>query len=423
MSDIITLATPTQLHRRSKQTQSPTTKSTRAFVMLCAVAFSLALAVVTLGAFTRLADAGLGCPDWPTCYGHLWVPNEHHEIAAANEKFSATPVEVHKTWPEQLHRLLASSLGMVIFVLFIMACRRTQSPMRIAFSVALAILLASLFARIFLGAVMDIPVLLIFSGYFVLLSQRWRKYKGQATELCVTALLAGMVIAQGFFGMWTVTLKLWPQVVTAHLLGGFATLSVIWLLLQYCGFQYCAGWGWQRAGVTLSSGCLKNLRLLAGIALGCVILQVGLGGWTTSNYAALACPDFPRCQNQWWPAADFRHGFNMLQSVGPNYLGGQLEAEGRIAIHFAHRLGALGVTVAVLLLCGLLWRTGEPIVRRWSAMLIAALGLQISLGVSNVLLSLPLAVAVAHNAGGAVLLLMLVALNHRLWANNYGVNH
>ena len=183
---------------------------------------------------------------------------------------------------------------------------------------------------------------------------RWR----QATDapLLVLAigslplLLAGLVVLQGAFGMWTVTLKLWPQVVTAHLLGGFATASCLWLLtlrLSPWKFSPSAGTG---------------VRALALVGLLAVIMQIALGGWTSPNYAAVACADLPTCHGVWWPPADFQQGFNIFQHVGPNYLGGLLDNHARTAIHFTHRLGAVTVTLILFALSFSLWRRGD----RWS---------------------------------------------------------
>jgi cytochrome c oxidase assembly protein subunit 15 len=205
-----------------------------------------------------------------------------------------------------------------------------------------------------------------------------------------------LVICQAAFGAWTVTLKLWPQVVTAHLLGGFATLSLLWLL-------------------SLRLGVLQQLRVPghllphAALALAAVVIQVALGGWVSSNYAALACHDFPTCHGAWWPAMNLAEGFNVAQAVGPNYLGGQLENDARVAIQFVHRLGAVVVLAAVGLLAWRLYRARSAL-----ALPVAViLGLQLALGVMNVVLVLPLWVATAHNAGGALLLLALVTVNYR----------
>ncbi|HQQ62058.1 MAG TPA: COX15/CtaA family protein [Pseudomonadales bacterium] len=324
---------------------------------LAVFATTLALLVVLLGVFTRLKHAGLGCPDWPTCYGHLWVPNTPEEINAANQSFAATPVETDKTWPEQIHRIFVG--GLSVFVL----------------------LLA--------GAAI-----------------RFRDHAAQPFKLPL--LLLAVIVVQALFGMWTVTLKLWPQVVTGHLLGGFATLSLLGLLAQRLG-----NFSWQLDMEAWQS--VRKLRVLSAVALLVVIAQIALGGWTSSNYAALACPDLPMCQNQWLPAMDIRQGFDVFQHIGPNYLGGRLDNQARVAIHLAHRIGAVVTTCTLLLVITGLLVSGVRQARGMAAVIGCLLCLQVCLGVSNVLFALPLPVAVAHNGVGALLLLAIVTLNHRVF--------
>lgn len=315
----------------------------------------LALGVIILGAFTRLVDAGLGCPDWPGCYGHVLWPNEHHEIAAANAAYPHAPVELDKTWPEMVHRYLATALGATVLALVVLA---------------------------------------------------WRN-RGAGQPLKLPLFLLGFVILQGMFGMWTVTLKLWPQVVTAHLLGGFTTISLLWLLTLRLNNQH-----WRPDGVQMAS--LQRIRPLALAALLVVIAQVALGGWTTSNYAAVACPDLPTCQAQWVPPMDFAAGFNLFQHVGPNYLGGTMTNEARVAIHMTHRAGAIVTLLVVGALCIGLLRSPLRRVRQLGAVTGAVLALQVFLGLGNILFQFPVVVATAHNAGGALLLLTLVTLNYCL---------
>ena len=318
---------------------------------LALLATLLAVVVVLLGAYTRLTHAGLGCPDWPGCYGFISVPASEAQLAHAEANFPHAPVEAHKGWNEMIHRYFAGSLGLVIVALAAIAVRR-------------------------------------------------RKEQGQPLKL--PFLLLGVVIAQAAFGMWTVTLKLWPQVVTAHLLGGFTTLALLFLLTL-------------RLSGRLPSlpHVTTPLRRLAAVGLLVVIGQIALGGWVSSNYAAVACIDLPTCHGEWWPPMDFANGFHLSQHIGPNYLGGQLDSDARTAIHFTHRLGALLVTLVLLALA---WQLHRARHTRLAALVLLALAGQISLGVSNVLLHLPLAVAVAHNAGGALLLLTLVLTNYRLRA-------
>lgn len=317
---------------------------------LCAVV--LAVAVIVLGAFTRLVDAGLGCPDWPGCYGHVLWPNDAQEIDSANQAFPDAPVELDKTWPEMVHRYFATTLGLFCIALVAMA---------------------------------------------------WRD-KGVGQPFKLPLFLLGFVILQGMFGMWTVTLRLWPQVVTAHLLGGFTTLSLLWLLVLRLNNSR-----WR-----LAAAELVTFKRVAALSLIIVALQIFLGGWTTSNYAAVACPDLPTCQAQWWPQMDLANGFNVLQGIGPNYLGGVLENDARVTIHMAHRIGAI-VTLLFVGWASLgLLRSAQPELQRMARIIGTVLVLQFLLGISNVYFQFPLLLAVMHNAVGALLLLTLVSLNYYL---------
>ncbi|GIX31677.1 MAG: heme A synthase [Porticoccaceae bacterium] len=325
---------------------------------LAAFACLLAFCVVELGAFTRLVDAGLGCPDWPGCYGHLLWPDESHEIAAAQARFPDAPVDPSKTWPEMVHRYFAATLGLLIAALALLAWRHREDP----------------------EYPFRLPMLLLF-----------------------------LVVWQALFGMWTVTLRLWPQVVAAHLVGGMAILALVWLLANRL-----ADVRWRLPAATC--GRLRALKPWAVVVLAVVAVQIFLGGWTTANYAAFACPDFPTCHGQWWPAhMDWRRGFDFGQQVGPNYLGGQLENDARVAIHFFHRVGALVTAVAVAVFAALLARVGERRPRRLAGLLVGLVALQIGLGIANVLLRVPLPLALAHNAGAALLLLGVVTAAARIW--------
>ena len=309
----------------------------------------LAAVVVMLGAYTRLTHAGLGCPDWPGCYGFLSVPMSERAQEVAALRFPDAPLEIDKGWNEMVHRYVAGLLGLVILIL---ALRAIQ----------------------------------------------WRSRSGQPLRLPI--LLLGLVILQAAFGMWTVTLKLWPQVVVAHLLGGFATLALLFLLsLRLSG------------RLPALPAAPVSLRLLAWLTLLLVVGQITLGGWVSANYAAMACVDLPTCQGQWWPAMDFHNGFRVAQEKGPNYLGGQLDGAARTAIHMTHRLGALLVALVGLLLAWRMWVAG---LGGLALLLLLALGAQLGLGVANVLLHLPLHLALAHNAGGALLLLAVVLVHFRL---------
>ncbi|UTW44605.1 COX15/CtaA family protein [bacterium SCSIO 12696] len=321
---------------------------------LVVAAVLLAVVVVVLGAFTRLVDAGLGCPDWPGCYGHLLWPDTPEEIRIAEQRFNET-VEHDKTWPEMVHRYFATTLGAVIVALTIVAFRaRKQYP--------------------------DYPV-----------------------KHCIG--LLALVILQGAFGAWTVTLKLWPQVVTAHLLGGFSVLALLWLLYLRLGNNAPAA----------PDRKTDRFRAWAIGGLVVVFIQIALGGWTSSNYAAIACINFPTCHGHWLPPLDMAEAFDITQDIGPNYLGGTMDNDARVTIHFVHRVGALVVTLYLLGLCAALLKAGSASLRPYAIAVLAALVIQVTLGISNVIYIIPLPGAVAHNAGGALLLLTLVTLLHQLY--------
>ena len=313
---------------------------------LALLATLLALMVVLLGAYTRLTHSGLGCPDWPGCYGFISVPSTDAQLAHAELHFPETPVEAAKGWSEMGHRYCAGTLGCLILLLAVRA---------------------------------------------------WKQRKRHDQPLKLPLFILLVVIIQAAFGMWTVTLKLWPQVVTAHLMGGFATLSLLFLLTLRLS-------GWLPA-----LAIPRRLQRWATAGLVLVIIQIALGGWVSSNYAAVACVDLPTCHGQWWPAADFTNGFHLTQHIGPNYLGGQLDSEARTAIHLAHRLGAVLLTLVLL---GLAWQLRKVGMPRLAGLVLLVLAVQISLGLSNVLFGLPLGLAVAHNAGGVALMLTLVLVNY-----------
>jgi cytochrome c oxidase assembly protein subunit 15 len=308
----------------------------------------LTAVVIVLGAYTRLSDSGLGCPDWPGCYGHLAWPDEAAEIARANEAFPERPVEIGKAWREMVHRYAAAILGLLIIALAVIALRNRRDP---------------------------------------------------AQPVVLPVFLVALVIFQGILGMWTVTWQLKPLVVMGHLLGGFSTLAVLWWLA-------IGAKRWE----TGPAGPPPRIVPLSILAIGVLTAQIALGGWTSSNYAALACPDFPTCQGVWWPPMNFGEGFDPWHGIGRNFEFGILEHPARTAIHMSHRIGAI---VTTLLVGGFaLWLAlrarGAYAAMAWGVL--AVLTLQVLLGISNIVFHLPLAVAVAHNAVAAVLLLSLLTL-------------
>lgn len=315
------------------------------YSLLALVAVCLAYGVIVLGAFVRLSDAGLGCPDWPGCYGRLVPPTAEHEIERANADYPDRPVETHKAWKEQVHRYFASSLGALIVALGAWAFMRRRHPQQ---------------------------------------------------PLYLPLALIALVIFQGLLGMWTVTLLLKPLVVVLHLLGGMTTLLLLWWL--YLRTSRPAG------GATTSGG----IGGWAMLTLAVVYIQIALGGWTSSNYAALACSDFPTCHGSLWPTMDLKDAFVLWRGLGINYEYGVLEAPARTAIHVIHRYGALMTAIVVSLLAFRCLRSADNRLRRSGWVLLGVLATQLGLGIANVVLSLPLKVAVAHN-GVAALLLLTVA--------------
>ena len=303
-----------------------------------------ALLVVSVGAYTRLSDAGLGCPDWPGCYGFLTVPDEATEISTAEARYPEAPVEFAKAWWEMGHRYIAGALLLLVASILFMAYRAREE---------------------------------------------------EDTPLKLAAVLMFVILWQAAFGAWTVTLKLWPQVVTGHLIGGFTTLSLMWLLFL------------RQGGLSDIVSVLPRPNWLAKIAFVAVVVQIILGGWVSSNYAALACYDFPSCDGTYTPNIDLQQGFNIFQSVGPNYLGGLMTNEARMAIHWVHRIGAI---VVLLVVGGLVIQTVKQ-AAVIGYVLLAVLVTQITLGILNVVWVLPLLNATAHNTVGALLLLVLVTIN------------
>jgi cytochrome c oxidase assembly protein subunit 15 len=307
--------------------------------------------VVVVGAYVRLSDAGLGCPDWPGCYGELTPHLAQDDIAKAVEDQGGThgPVSLGKAWKEMFHRYIAGGLGLVILAIAVTAWLRRREL--------------------------------------------------RQSPLLATSLLA-LVMFQAALGMWTVTLLLKPVIVTLHLLGGLATLALLaWLGLRQETFK------------PVPTAAMR-LRPWALLTLLIVIAQIMLGGWVSTNYAALACVDFPTCHGQWLPEMDFHHGFQLVRELGMTAAGTHLSYDAITAIHWTHRVGAAvtflyagGFALVLLRTAGL---------AGYGAVLLAVLLLQVALGIANVVAGLPLAVAAAHNAGAAILLVTAVVINFAL---------
>ena len=308
----------------------------------------LALCVIVFGAYVRLTDAGLGCPDWPGCYGFVTVPQTAEDYLSVEENFPGEIVDEGKAWREMIHRYIASLLGFLILLMFL-------------------------------------------KDFF-----SFRKDEGSLKDLKLSGALLALVIFQGMLGMWTVTLKVHPLVVTAHLIGGLTTLSLLF-------FYY-------RSIETDSEKFISAPNVLF-VGLSVLILQIILGGWTSTNYAALGCPDLPLCYGEVWPSnMDFEEGFLKWQEVGVNYEGGQLSPSGRTAIHFVHRLGAIVALIALGLIGLRYLKHTSDRVRGASILMLIALSAQLAIGILMVWFGIPLFLATAHNAFAALLLLSFINL-------------
>ena len=378
----------------------------RHFHRIAWLAVLLTACVVVFGAFVRLSDAGLSCPDWPTCYGRATWPSAPQD-AAAHVASEIRPFETHKAWREQVHRHLAASLGVLVLVLALLAARRRRFG--VAQVVGASLLVAAAIPAYMQGHI-GLAFALAGAGEAVLLlaALRWSNI-----DLArAAALTLAVIVFQALLGKWTVTLLLKPIIVMGHLLGGLATFSLLlWM-------------AWRATGLPIRLADARWLRrwVVAGIVL--LGVQIALGGWTSANYAALACGgggwttathhylDFPKCVGQWWPPADFHEGFVLWRGVGVDYEGGVLDGASRIAIQMAHRMMAVVVAVYLLWLALRLYRL--PGMRGWATTLGLLVVAQVSLGILNVKLALPLSVAVLHNAGALALLFVLVTLLARL---------
>lgn len=310
--------------------------------------------LILFGAFTRLTDSGLGCPDWPGCYGSLSPLGAHAEISAAQSAMPSGPVTHGKAWVEMLHRYLATGVGVLITVLMIASWLESRRERR--------------------EAIVGERVI----------SPWW------ATLTFVAVCL------QGAFGAWTVTLKLYPAIVTAHLLGALVVLSLLAAQSQ----------AYVRTPLRLSPGV--RCAVVAVFALTAV--QITLGGWVSTNYAVLACSDFPTCQGRWWPEMDFEHAFTLLRELGQGKGGEAIPFAALTAIHVTHRIGALVVFVAIGGLVARLWNSGDAQARRWGTVLAAVAAWQLASGLSNVVLGWPMVAALAHTAGAAGLVAALTVM-------------
>lgn len=312
----------------------------------------LTFLVIIAGAYVRLEDAGLGCPDWPGCYGKLLgVPDEAHEVARAEQAYPGSPVDPARAWKEMFHRYLAGTLGLLIFAIALIA---------------------------------------------------WRTRRESGRSPGLATLLVAVVAFQATLGMWTVTLLLKPAIVVLHLLGAMTTLALMtWLALR------------EIDPPAAPAAAARAFRPWAALGLVILATQIALGGWVSANYAALACPDFPACHGRWLPGMNFADAFHVLRELGVTAAGAPLTQDALIAIHWTHRLGALVTVLYLGILAAALLRVSA--LSRHGGALLVLLAAQTALGIANVLAGLPLAVAVAHNGGAALLLAALVVLNFAIF--------
>ncbi len=325
----------------------------RKLAALTALILFLTLDLIVVGSFTRLTDSGLGCPDWPGCYGALSPVGAHAQISAAEAAQPTGPVTVTKAWIEMLHRYLAMAVGALILVAAAVAWRaRAQLP---------------------------------HSPWWATVTLVW-------------------VLLQGAFGKYTVTLKLYPAVVTLHLLGAMVLLAL--LVLQHESFR----------ARPMRLPQLRHAARWVALVLAAVVLQIALGGWVSTNYAVLACQGFPACNGQWWPAMDMQQGFTILRQLGQTAQGEALSLNALVAIHMVHRLFAVVVVLALGALVLALRRSGDASARRHALLLTGLLLWQLASGLSNVVLGWPIVAALAHSAGAAGLVAVLTALWARLHA-------
>jgi len=316
----------------------------------------LALVVVSFGAYTRLTDSGLGCPDWPGCYGTLSVPESIDQIEKAQAVYPDSPVEIEKAWIEMIHRYIAGILGIMILVIAFMSIRLREQ---------------------------------------INYSLKWPFF------------LLGLVIFQAALGMWTVTLLLKPAVVTSHLLGGMTVLGILTFLMH-------RNYGTHRENFVSN----KYERKIIRFSLVLLFIQIALGGWTSTNYAALACTDYPTCHGSLVPEMDFYNAFTIFRELGVTSIGEPLSLEALHAIQWVHRIGAI-VLLVYLLFVAYILKVNQGF-NMWRNVLILVISLQFIIGIANLLLHLPIVLATLHNLGAALLVVILVGINSRItkpWQN------
>ena len=325
-------------------------KSFKWFRTLVLIGAMLALGVVVLGAYVRLTDAGLGCPDWPGCYGTLTVPQSEAAIASAQSAYPSNMIVVGKAWREMIHRYFAGTLGLIVLAIFVLG---------------------------------------------------WKAKREIKCSPWTPSFLLILIAFQAMLGMWTVTMLLKPAIVSSHLLGGMSTLAILtWLAHRH--------WGHYSATIVTT----PRLRVAIRVGLLVLFMQIFLGGWTSTNYAALACTDFPTCHGVFFPEMDFKDAFHMVRELGQGANGGALTLASITAIQWTHRLGALITFIYLGLLALNILKYWQ--LKRLAVILLIVLCAQISLGIANLLLHLPLVLAVAHNFTAGLLVIILVTINSKI---------
>jgi cytochrome c oxidase assembly protein subunit 15 len=322
-------------------------------LLACGASF-FALAVIALGAFTRLMDAGLGCPDWPGCYGHLVVPLSKELQQAVNIQYPATPLIAYKAWAEMVHRYFVGGLSLLILTIIA-----------------------------------------------IILTQKKVRHQG---NILLSIVLVGLLAYQIMLGQWTVTLKLLPVIVSQHLLGGFLILTTLWIVYLNNSNQIHK----------MQSTRMMSFLSILGLVL--LLLQISLGAWTSTNYASLSCPDFPFCINDQTLSFHFKEAFNLFSPIGVNYEGGVLPEVIRQTIQMTHRFGALilSVYLFIFLLIAQFKLKQSPAVLKLFYLMLGLLIIQLCLGMANVIFKLPLATAISHTVAAALLLLTLVTITFKL---------
>jgi len=312
-----------------------------------ALAAVLCAIVVVVGAWVRLTNAGLGCPDWPGCYGQVHPAQVALRVGEVNAAYPERPFDYQKALNEMVHRYIVGALGIMVIGLAAFSARNRRDP---------------------------------------------------AQPRVLPWIVVALLVVQALLGMWTVTLLLKPLIVTLHLLGGLATLALLWWLALAPEKREL-------------KAAERPVRRLAITAMAVVIAQVSLGGWTSTNYSAAACADFPACHGRWWPDMDFANAFVLWRGLGIDYEGGVLDAPARVAIHYTHRLGAYLTTLVLLLLVIGAWRRGQTALTRGAATaVLVALGVQFTIGMNLIWQGWPLSLGTLHNAGAAALVLAMVTL-------------